>query len=224
MIAIEKVLFTWSGGRDSALALYELQRKKDYEISALLTTITAEYNRICMHGLRQILLERQANALNLRLEKVFISKDVSNEEYECKIQEILKKYQEDGKTSVAYGDIFLEDIREYREKNLSKLGIRGIFPLWKKNTNELAHKFINLGFKAIIICIDSKTLNKSFVGRIFDEQFLSDLPSTVNPCGENGEFHSFVFDGPIFKKKILFKKGKIVFRDNRFYYCDLLPK
>jgi uncharacterized protein (TIGR00290 family) len=135
---------------------------------------------------------------------------------------VLEKYKEAGVTTVAFGDIFLEDLRRYREDNLANLGMKGIFPIWKKDSTELAHAFIDQGFRAVITCVDSQVLNKSFVGREFDKKFLGDLPPTVDPCGENGEFHSFVYDGPIFKKRIAYTKGDIVLRDNRFYYCDIL--
>jgi uncharacterized protein (TIGR00290 family) len=218
----EKVLFTWSGGKDSALALYELQRRNDHEIVSLLTILTEDYNRISMHGVQSILLEEQAISLGLPIEKVYISKNSSNEQYGAKMEEVLQKYLKAGVSSVVFGDIFLEDLRKYREDKLSKIGMKAIFPIWKRDTVELAHEFIDLGFKAIITCIDSNVLDKAFVGRLYDQQFLSDLPSTVDPCGENGEFHSFVYDGPMFQKEVPYTKGETVFRDNRFWYCDLM--
>jgi uncharacterized protein (TIGR00290 family) len=218
----EKVLFTWSGGKDSALALYELQRRNDHEIVALLTTLTEDYNRISMHGVQSILLEEQTISLGLPNEKVYISKNSSNEEYEAKMKKVLQKYLAAGVSSVVFGDIFLEDLRKHREDNLSKIGMKAIFPIWKRDTAELAREFIELGFKAVITCIDSNVLDKAFVGRLYDQQFLSDLPSTVDPCGENGEFHSFVYDGPMFQKEVPYTKGETVFRDNRFWYCDLM--
>ena len=219
----EKVIFSWSGGKDSAIALYEIQNSKNYEILTLLTTITEDYDRVSMHGLRRILLEQQAKSLGISLEKVSISKDASNEEYESKMKEALLRYKNAGVHSVVFGDIFLQDVRKYREENLSKIGMNGVFPIWRRNTTALAHTFIDLRFKAITICVDSNVVDKRFVARDFDKQFLSELPPTVDPCGENGEFHSFVYDGPIFRENILFKKGEIVLRDNRFYYCDLIP-
>jgi uncharacterized protein (TIGR00290 family) len=219
----ERTLFTWSGGKDSVMALYELQKAGDYEILALLTTVTKDYDRISMHGVRRVLLKQQADSLGYRLEQVFISKSASNEEYETKMREILEKYLKAGISTVVFGDIFLEDIRKYREENLSKIGMKAVFPIWKRNTTELAHTFIDLGFKAVITCVDSKVLDKGFVGRRFDEQFLSELPSSVDPCGENGEFHSFVYDGPIFRESLLFEPGDVVLRDDRFYFCDLIP-
>ena len=219
----EKVLFTWSGGKDSVLALYELEIKHDYEVVALLTTLTEDYDRISMHGVRSLLLERQANSLGLPIEKVYISKNSSNQEYEANMREVLQKYLTFGISSVVFGDIFLEDLRKYREDNLSKIGMKAVFPIWKRDTAELAHEFIDLGFKAVVTCVDSKVLDKIFIGRLFDEQFLSELPANVDPCGENGEFHSFVYDGPIFKERVSYERGEINLRDNRFWYCDLIP-
>ena len=175
-----------------------------------------------MHGVRRVLLEQQVALLGLPLETVLISKRSSNEEYETKMKETLIRYKQEGITSVVFGDIFLEELKKYREDNLAKVGLKGAFPIWKRVTHELAAAFIDLGFKAIITCVDSKLLDKSFVGRTFDKQFLSDLPGGVDPCGENGEFHSFVYDGPIFSRGITFEKGQVVLRDNRFYYCDLV--
>ncbi|MFH1625707.1 MAG: diphthine--ammonia ligase [Pseudomonadota bacterium] len=218
-----KTLLTWSGGKDSAMALYELQRARTYEISALLTTVTEDYDRISMHGVRSLLLEQQAESVGLPLEKVYITKDASNEEYEAKIRDKLMDFQNQGISSVVFGDIFLEDLRRYREGNLSETGMKGLFPLWGRDTAELARTFLHLGFNAVITCVDSNALDKSFVGRVFDERFLSELPSTVDPCGENGEFHSFVYDGPIFQKRISYRRGEVVLRDNRFYFCDLIP-
>ncbi len=219
----EKVLFSWSGGKDSAMALYEIQKNKSYEVSALLTTVTEDYDRVSMHGLRRVLLERQADSIGIPLEKVFISKGASNKEYESKMEEALLRYKDAGVQSVVFGDLFLRDVRRYREENLAKIEMKGVFPIWGRNTTEFAHTFIDLGFRAVTICVDSNFLDKRFVGRTFDNQFLSELPPVVDPCGENGEFHSFVFDGPIFKEEILFKTGEIVLRDDRFYYCDLIP-
>jgi uncharacterized protein (TIGR00290 family) len=219
----EKVLFTWSGGKDSVLALAEIFIETAYDIVTLVTTITVEYDRVSMHGVRRVLLEQQVNSLGFPLEEVFLSKDSSLEDYGLKMRQMLEKYQEVGVSTVVFGDIFLEDVRKYREDNLSKIGMKAVFPLWKQDTMDLAKGFIAKGFKAIITCVDSTVLDASFAGRFFDRRFLSDLPSSIDPCGENGEFHSFVFNGPMFKKPIRFTKGATVFRDNRFYYCDLVP-
>lgn len=219
---IQKILFAWSGGKDSTMALYELQKSGNCEISALLTTVTKDYNRISMHGVRESLLEQQAESLGLPLDKIYITKRSLNEEYEAKMKDKLLYYQDMGISCVAFGDIFLEDLKKYRENNLLKINMKGIFPVWKRNSVELANAFIDLGFKAVVTCVDSKVLNKTFVGRDFDKQFLSELPFNIDPCGENGEFHSFVYDGPTFSKPILFKKGEIVLRDKRYYFCDLI--
>ncbi len=212
MQTTEKVLFTWSGGKDSAMALHELQKEKRYEVAALLTSVTEDYDRISMHGVRRVLLEQQARSLGYPLEIVYLTKNSSNEEYEDRLKEKLLKYKGRGVSSVVFGDIFLEDVRKYRENNLAQVGMTGIFPIWKRDTGELAHAFVDLGFKAVITCVDSNVLDKRFAGRAYDEQFLSELPSSVDPCGENGEFHTFVY-----------KKGRVVLRDNRFYFCDLVP-
>jgi len=219
----EKVLFTWSGGKDSALALYEIQMPNGYEISALLTIVTEGYERISMHGVRSILLERQAESIGLPLEKIYITGSVSNQEYEAKMRDKLLKYRSQGVFSVAFGDVFLKDVRKYREENLAKIGMRAIFPLWKRDSIELAQTFMALGFRSVITCVDSTVLDGRFAGRDFDDQFLRDLPPEVDPCGENGEFHSFVYDGPIFDKRISHRKGRVILRDNRFYFCDLMP-
>lgn len=219
---MENILVSWSGGKDSTLALYEVLKNQNYRVAALLTTVTEDYDRISMHGVRSVLLEQQAARLGFPLEKVLISKNASNKEYEMNMGRVLTKYKGAGVTSVVFGDIFLEDLKKYREDNLATLAMRGVFPLWKRDTRELARTFIALGFKAITTCVDTQRLGREFVGRIIDEQFLSDLPATVDPCGENGEYHSFVSDGPIFKERIFYTPGEIVLRDNRFYYCDLL--
>jgi len=217
------VLVGWSGGKDSAIALYEVQRSQKYEIVSLLTTITEDYDRVSMHGVPRILVEKQAVSLGLPLEEVFIPKSCSDEEYGSKMRETLTKFKEEGVSSVVFGDVFLEDVRKYREENLSKIGMKGIFPIWGRDTAELVGSFLNLGFQAITTCVDSKLLDRRFIGRVVDKRFLDLLPPDVDPGGENGEFHSFVFDGPIFKKRISCAPGEVVLRDG-FYFCDLLPQ
>jgi uncharacterized protein (TIGR00290 family) len=219
----EKVIVAWSGGKDSALALNEILETNRYEVLELLTTVTQDYDRISIHGVRRVLLEQQANALGFPLEKMLISKGVSDIEYEDILLKALNRHTSTGVFSVVFGDLFLEVVRKYREGVLSKVGMKGIFPLWARDTRQLARTFIDLGFKAVITCVDSKSLGKNFVGREFDRQFLVDLPAKVDPCGENGEFHSFVYDGPIFSERVPFTKGEIVLREKRFYYCDLVP-
>jgi len=223
MTTAERVLLTWSGGKDSAMALHELQSMGAYRVLALLTTVTEQYDRVSMHGVRTALLERQAESLGLPVEKVYIGQDASNEEFEARMRDKLAYYQAKGVSSVAFGDLYLEDVRRYREENLSRVTMKGLFPLWGRDTSELAHSFIDLGFKAVITCVDSNLLDGAFVGREFDERFLSELPPAVDPCGENGEFHSFVYDGPLFRYRILHGRGEIVLRDSRFYYSDLIP-
>ncbi len=217
----EKVLLSWSGGKDSSLTLYELQ-KAGRQVVSLLTTITEEYDRISMHGVRRVLLERQAEALGLPLHKIFLSPKASNQEYEARMEEALLAHQKRGVQQVAFGDIFLEDLRKYREENLARIGMKGVFPIWKRNTAELARTFLQLGFRAIAVCVDAKVLDPSVAGRLIDEKFLQALPASVDPCGENGEFHTFVFDGPIFREPVRFSIGEIVERDS-FCFCDLVP-
>jgi len=221
---LEPILVAWSGGKDSALALNQIQSTGKYEIRALLTTITEDYGRVSMHGFRTKLLESQATALGLNLEKVMISKKCTNEEYDSKMQTVLAKYLALGVKTVMFGDIFLEDVRRYREDNLVKVDMNALFPLWNSDTKEMADQFMEQGFKAIITCVDSNALDGSFIGRDFNSKLLSDLPSSVDPCGENGEFHTFVYDGPNFKHPIKFTKAEIVLRDERFFYCDLIPE
>lgn len=216
-----KVLFTWSSGKDSALALYELRKDPNYEVIALLTTVTQDYDRVSMHGVRRVLLEQQAASMGIPLDILYINNNTSSEEYELKMKDKLSGYLRQGVTTVAFGDIFLEDLRKSRESNLAKVGMQALFPIWKRDTTELSQTLIKLGFKAVTTCIDSQVLDKSFAGRTYDEQFLRDLPPAVDPCGENGEFHSFAFAGPIFHKEVSFTKGELVLRDNRFCFCDL---
>ena len=218
----EKAIILWSGGKDSALALYEILKSGRYEVLELLTTVAKDQDKVSIHEVRRVLLEQQANALGFPLEKTFISKGASDAEYEKELLKALKRHADNGVSSVVFGDIFLEDIRKYREYILAKAEMKGIFPLWKRDTDELARTFINLGFKAVITSVDSRVLRKDFAGREYDEKFLSDLPPNVDPCGENGEFHTFVYNGPIFCEQVNFEKGEIVLRENRFYSCDLL--
>jgi uncharacterized protein (TIGR00290 family) len=218
----EPVLFTWSGGKDSAIALYELQRTKGFRVAALLTTVTEDYGRVSMHGVCNALLERQAEALGLPLEKVHITKDSSNAEYDARMADKLSYYRSQGVSAVAFGDIFLEDVRRYREENLGKVGMKALFPIWQRDTAELARAFLGLGFRAVVTCVDSTLLGRRFAGREFDASFLAELPAGVDPCGERGEFHSFVYGGPIFRNTVAHNRGQVVLRDG-FYYCDLLP-
>jgi len=218
----EKVLVCWSGGKDSAMTLYELRKAGGYAPAALLTTVTEDYDRISMHGVRRALLEQQAESVGLPLEKIWIPPACTNARYEAAMEALLTRYKQTGIDCVAFGDIFLEDLRAYRENHLAKIGCRGLFPVWKRDTPELARTFLALGFAAIVVCVDPKVLDRSFAGRRIDEEFLRDLPPHVDPCGERGEFHSFVFDGPIFRQPVSFTVGEVVDRDG-FVFCDLLP-
>jgi uncharacterized protein (TIGR00290 family) len=218
----EKVLVAWSSGKDSALSLYQTKLAGQYEVVSLLTTITEDYDRVSMHGVLRVLVEKQAHSLGLPLAKVLIPRDSSNEVYESKMEEVLRGFKQKGISRVVFGDIFLEGIREYRENNLSRVGMKGVFPLWGKDTSELTQSFITLGFQAITTCIDTRVMNKNFLGRIMDKDFFAGLPASVDPCGENGEFHSFVFAGPIFREKVAYTLGERVLKDS-FHFCDLLP-
>jgi uncharacterized protein (TIGR00290 family) len=222
-VADTLVLVSWSGGKDSCVALYEIQRAREYRVAALLTTVTCDYDRISMHGVRRVLLEKQADSLGLRLHQVLISKDATNEDYEMKMGEAFSVYGEQGIDSIVFGDLFLEDIRIYREQFLARHNMRGLFPVWHRDTTRFIKEFIALGFKAVVICVDSRILDQSFAGRMIDEAFLSSLPPHVDPCGENGEFHSFVFDGPIFSEAVECSIGETVLRES-FWFCDLLPE
>ncbi len=219
----EDVLFCWSGGKDSAMALHALREERACRVTALLTTVTEEYNRISMHGVRRVLLERQAESLGLPLHPVLIPPHCSNATYEERMKEALEEHRARGVRHVAFGDIFLEDLREYREKNLARIGMQALFPIWKRDTRELAREFVRLGFRAIAVCVDPRVLDASFAGRELDESFFADLPPGVDPCGENGEFHTFVFDGPVFAEPIACRAGEQVMRDG-FCFCDLLPE
>jgi uncharacterized protein (TIGR00290 family) len=218
----EDVLFCWSGGKDSAMALHAMRAAGDCRAVALLTTITDEYDRISMHGVRRSLLERQAESLGLPLHPVRIPPQCINTVYEARMKEALAEHFARGVRRVAFGDIFLEDLRAYREKNLAQVSMGAIFPIWKRDTRELAREFVGLGFRAIAVCVDPRVLDASFAGRELDPSFFADLPPGVDPCGENGEFHTFVFDGPIFKTPIAVRTGETVLRDG-FCFCDLLP-
>ena len=218
----KNIYLSWSGGKDSSLALYEIQKAGTHNVAALLTTITEDYDRISMHGVRVELLEQQAESLGIPLKKILIPKEATNEIYEARMRALLEAGLREGVDTVAFGDIFLEDLKIYREKNLAQLEMKGLFPIWKRDSAELAQTFIKLGFKAALACIDTHFLDPSFAGRAYDQDLLRDLPANVDPCGENGEFHSFAFDGPIFKHPIHHTLGEVVRRD-RYCFCDFVP-
>jgi len=221
--AAEPVLFCWSGGKDSAMALYALQQDRSVRVAALLTTVTEGYERISMHGVRRVLLRRQVQAIGLPLVEVLIPPQCVNPVYEARMEAAMRAQLASGVKTVAFGDIFLEDLREYRERNLAKLGMSARFPIWKRDTRELAESFCQAGFRAITACIDPRKLAPSFAGRELTPDFFADLPADVDPCGENGEFHTFVFDGPVFRAPVRFLRGEVVERDG-FIYCDLLEE
>ena len=214
---------SWSGGKDSCLALHEIQKTRDYRVAALLTTVTSDYDRISMHGVRRVLLEHQAASLGLPLHQVRITKGASNDEYEMNLIEAVSAYRNQGIDSIVFGDLFLEDIKVYRDQFLARHDLRGIYPVWMRDTAEFIREFIELGFKAVLTCVDSKALDQSFAGRIIDHDFLAALPANVDPCGENGEFHTFVYDGPNFGQPVDLSVGETVSRDG-FWFCDLLPR
>ena len=222
MPILEPILFCWSGGKDSALALYTLLQQSRVRVAALLTTVTEGYDRISMHGVRRELLQQQAKSLRLPLHEVFIPPQCVNPIYEARMEEALLFYFKQGIRRVAFGDIFLEDLRLYREKNLARVAMQALFPIWKRDTRELIREFHAAQFRSVAVCIDSRVLDPSFAGRELDSSFFDDLPPGVDPCGENGEFHTFAFDGPIFSRPVDFTLGEVVWRDS-FVFRDLLP-
>ena len=239
-----KTYFNWSSGKDSALALYKILQNPAYKLDLLVTTINKDFDRVSMHGLRNDLLIKQAKSLGINLKTIEFPANVTMDSY----AEIMKKAMDsligDGYSCTIFGDIFLEDLKAYRDAKLKEVNITGIYPLWKRDTKEILQEFLDLGFKAITVCVNARLLGKEFVGREIDEQFIKDLPKNVDVCGENGEFHTFVFDGPIFKNPIEFVIGEKVIRsytlhdnkddnynqtikeklnyDNSFWYCDLI--
>jgi len=248
-----KSIFNWSGGKDSALALYHTLKEKKYNVTTLLTTVNEEYDRVSMHGVRKQLLYKQAEAIGIPVKAICLPESPSMLVYETIMKKELLKLQKTGITHSLFGDIFLEDLKHYRENKLQEIGLSAHFPLWKRNTPELIREFIDLGFRTIIVCVKADVLGQEFAGRIIDKDFLTDLPKNIDPCGENGEFHTFVFDGPIFKNPIPIEVGKTIYREYinscasnttncsskanicpssnstsknnmGFYFCDLLEK
>ncbi len=233
-----KAIFNWSSGKDSALALYKTLQEDQFEITSLLTSINKEFQRISMHGVHVSLLEKQAESLGFPLIKMELPKEPSMEEYREIMSKTMNNLQSQGVTHSIFGDIFLEDLRKYREDQLQSIGMEGIFPLWEIDTTNLIHEFLDLGFKTIVTCVNETYLDQSFAGRIIDKDFIKDLPENVDPCGENGEFHTFTFDGPIFTNPIDFKIGETIKKtypkpkthnqeedgEYVFWFCDLISK
>ena len=218
------VVLAWSGGKDSTLALAALRADPRYRVAALLTTVTREYDRISIHGVRRAVLEAQINALGLPLIEASMAAGASNTEYEAAFTLALRTAQLRwaGLRSIAFGDLFLSDVRAYREALLGSLGWTGVFPLWGEDTAVLAEHFIRTGYRAILTCVDTTQLGPEFAGRQFDASFLADLPETVDPCGERGEFHTCVYGGPLFARPLPLVTGERVRREERFEYCDVL--
>lgn len=218
----ERIVLGWSGGKDSSLALREILAEGRYEVAALLTTCTEGFRRVSMHGVRCSLLKRQAEALGLPCRKVFIPQHCTNENYERLMREACLEFKGAGITKVAFGDLFRAEIRAYRDRVLAQVGMMALYPVWGLNTLQLARKFIRDGFSATLVCVDSQKLDASFAGRAFDAALLASLPAHVDPCGENGEFHTFVHAGPIFRQPVACRPGAVVQR-GQFYFADLLP-
>jgi len=224
-VSREPVILSWSGGKDSSLALAALRADPLYEVVALLTSVTRGYDRVSIHGVRRELLDAQVAALGLPLVEIELQPKSSNSAYETAFAEALDRLriQFPTATTIAYGDLFLEDVREYRERVLSNTGFTPLFPIWGRETRELAEAFVDAGFVAHLVCVDTHQLAARFAGRPFDRTLLAELPSTVDPCGERGELHTFVSAGPIFERPIAVATGDVVLRDDRFAFCDLLP-
>ncbi|HMH21358.1 MAG TPA: hypothetical protein VK563_06270 [Puia sp.] len=237
-----RAYMNWSGGKDSSLCLRRIMEDRNYQVDFLLTSVNSFHNRISMHGVRRELLMAQAASIGIPLQTLELPEQPGMKEYEQAMTEKIISLKAAGCTHAIFGDIFLEDLRRYREEKLQSLEIHCEFPLWKAPTPQLMKEFIALGFRAVIVCVNEKYLDKSFCGRLIDESFLQDLPENADPCGENGEYHSFVFEGPLFRTPIPFEKGEITLRhyhapvnspgpDNpmdqssqaSFYFCDLLP-
>jgi uncharacterized protein (TIGR00290 family) len=205
------------------MAAYQLLASQKYEIASLLTTVTEGYDRISMHGVRRSLLEQQADSLGVPLHQIMIPKDCPNQIYEARMREALEHFKARGITKVAFGDLFLQEVKQYRDERLAQAGMTGLYPIWMRDTGELVSTFIGLGFRAILCCVDTQAIDASFAGREIDQALLRDLPDSADPCGENGEYHSFVYAGPIFKRPIPCRAGERVLRTARFNYCDILP-
>ncbi len=216
------MVLAWSGGKDSALALDALRAAGEVRVCGLITTVTTGYERISMHGVRRTLLEAQAAAVGLPLIEARIPIRASNDSYEAAFAAALAPVRAAGVKRVAFGDLFLSDIRAYRERQLAALGMRALFPLWLRDTPALAREFIDRGFEAVLVCVEPAKIAPSFAGRAFDSQLLHDLPGGADPCGENGEFHTFVFNGPGFTRPVPVVVGPVVERDG-FVFCDLTP-
>jgi len=244
---MKKAFFNWSSGKDSALALYKILEQKEYDVQTLLTNVNEDFSRISMHGLREELLDEQVKQIGLPIEKLYFPADVTMDMYNDKMRTKLTDFKSKGLDYSIFGDIFLEDLKKYRDTKLTEVSLTGVYPIWKIETKNVIKEFLDLGFKAITVCVNDKLLGEEFVGRVIDEDFIKDLPENIDVCGENGEFHTFVYDGPIFKNPIDFEIGEKVLKsytlnkddsqnchtdtsekvksyDTSFWYCDLIKK
>lgn len=226
-------LMNWSGGKDSALALYRVLQEAHFQIHSLLTTVNEAFGRVSMHGVRRELVRAQADRLALPLIELNLPEEISMPDYERRLSEALAPLAEAGVTHSIFGDIFLEDLRQWREDKLAPVGLTGVFPLWKQSSSELLDEFWEAGFQTVVVAVDGRKLDRSFCGRLLDRRFVADLPPGVDPCGENGEFHTFVFDAPYFSSPIAFRRGETVERtysftdaggreqSNAYYFTDI---
>ena len=219
---MQRAWMSWSSGKDSALALHEVRQSGDVEVSGLLVTMNASADRVAMHAVRRTLLEAQASALGLPVHLVQLPWPCPNSEYERLMTDAVEAARADGATAIVFGDLFLRDIRDYREQQLAGSGLTPLFPLWERPTDQLAEQMIAVGIDAVVTCVDPNALDASFAGRRFDASFLADLPPGVDPCGENGEFHTFVRDAPGFSRPVAADIGEVVERDG-FIFCDVVP-
>lgn len=222
MPAREQILLSWSGGKDSALSLHAIRARGEYEVAALVTTVTEETDRVSGHDVLRELVERQARAIGLPLRVVRIPRDAPNEVYEARLAAALADDRRRGIERIAFGDLHLEDIRAYRERVADAMGLRPHFPIWRRDPAALAHDFVRLRFEAVLVCVDTRVLDASFAGRELDDELLRELPPAVDPCGENGEFHTFVHAGPVLREPVPIARGEVTSRPP-FAFCDLLP-
>ena len=221
----QAVVLSWSGGKDSSLALVALQADDRYDVVGLLTSITSGYDRVSIHGVRRELVDAQAAEIGLPLYEVMLAPASSNEAYETAFLAALARVHAAAPDVrlIAFGDLYLEDVRAYRERLVRSAGFEPVFPLWGRDTTRLSGDFIMQGFGAVLVCVDTTQLAGSFAGREFDAALIAELPAEVDPCGEGGEFHTFVHSGPVFRRPIRVRCGDTVLRDGRFMYCELLP-
>jgi uncharacterized protein (TIGR00290 family) len=222
----EPIILSWSGGKDSALALARMRQDPRVQIVGLLTTVTAGYDRVSIHGVRRALLHAQAASIGVPVHEVTLQPESSNDAYDAALAHALGALRErhPDVRRVAFGDIFLQDVRQYREERIAALGFDGVFPLWGQPTRDLAREVMECGIRARLVCVDTHALPAAFAGRAYDAALLGDLPDAIDPCGENGEFHTFVSAGPGFRAPIPYDVGEVVMRGDRFAFCDLLPR